>query len=238
MYLKRITLSVFILFCLHFASVGQQTDYEKGCMQQKQYEEQPLTIKKINKEQWTALKQKIKIKEEKPKKTEKKKSAEQKEWELNLPPAVRLYIKWMLFGGILLALLLLVMKVLGINPFKGKTSRKNISITLEEIEDHLDTAAIDPFLYAAIKDKNFKLAIRLYYLMIIQQFSFKGIINWKKYKTNKQYMSELNGSDEYYAIFKKLTLLYEECWFGNKTISETEYETIQPEFVNFLHHLK
>lgn len=238
MFFKRISLTASILFYAHFAGVGQPTGYEKGRMQQKQYEEQSLSIKKLNKTEWSALKQKIKIREVKPERKEKKKNAAQKQWSLNLPPNVRLYLKWILFGGILLALLFLVLNVLGIRPYKVKSKNKDISIGLDDIEEHLDTAAIDPHLYAAIKDKNFKLAIRLYYLMIIQQLSFNGKINWKKYKTNKQYLSELKESGEYYAIYKKLTHLYEECWFGNNDFSETEYESIQPDFVNFLHQIK
>lgn len=235
---NRISIIGFLLLCTHIICIAQSSDYERGQLQQQQYEEQSRTSKKLNKEEWEVLKQKIKIKEYKPKQKEIKKNQDEKEWKLQIPPGLSLYLKWLLFGGILLALLALVLNVMGVHFIKAKTKKKDIPIGLDDIENHLDTAAIDPHLYTAIKNKNFKLAIRLYYLMIIQQLSIKGIIIWKKYKTNKQYLTEVKKSDEYYSTLKKLTFTYEQCWFGDNLLSEAEYNNIQPDFINFLHHLK
>lgn len=72
--------------------------------------------------------------------------------------------------------------------------------------------------------------------MIIQKLALKEKIIWKKYKTNKHYLNEMCSKDAY-PEFKKLTLIYEKCWFGEDELSETGYNTIT-DFVNFLQNIK
>ncbi len=118
-----------------------------------------------------------------------------------------------------------------------EADKDKINVSLDELEENLDTAAIDPHLYAAIKAKDFKLAIRLYYLMIIQKLALKEKIIWKKHKTNKHYLNEMRSKEEYHT-FKILTLIYEKCWFGEEDVTEATYNTINPDFVNFLQNIK
>lgn len=199
----------------------------------------PVSSPAMDKKEWKELKKKLKIKDYKPAQKEPAKKTKKKGPKLapDLSPDMRMAIKWGLFALVIGLLLYLVLRVLGINPFIKKGDKNKIHMALEELEDHLDTAAIDPHLYTAIKSKNFKLAIRLYYLMIIQKLALKEKITWKKYKTNKHYLIELRNREEY-PILRKLTLTYERSWFGESDINENEYDSIQPDFVNFLQSIR
>jgi len=73
--------------------------------------------------------------------------------------------------------------------------------------------------------------------MIIQKLALKEKIIWKKYKTNKHYLNELRNKEEYPTV-KKLTLTYEKCWFGENDITETEYDILNKDFVNFLQNIR
>lgn len=212
------------------------SDYQKGVKHQTEYMEQPVTPNSFDKKEWNDLKKKLKIKEYKPKKKKIEKKNNTK-WDLNISPTASLIIKWTMFILLIGALLFLVMRVLGINPFNKKSDKNTINISLDELEENLDTASIDPLLYAAIKAKDFKLAIRLYYLMIIQKLALKEKIIWKKHKTNKHYLNELRTKEEY-PVLKNLTLIYEKCWFGEKDITENDYNVINQDFVNFLQNIK
>jgi len=236
---KVLLLIIIACSCTSGSSQSSDSDYRKGVQQQQDYMQQPLSPESFDKEEWTVLKKKLKIKEYKPEKKDEKKDKkkDEKKWDLQISPTWSLIIKWTLFAVIIGALLFLVLRVLGINPFSKKTEQNNIHISLEELEENLDTASIDPHLYAAIKAKNFKLAIRLYYLMIIQKLALKEKIVWKKYKTNKHYMNEMRNK-EGYAVFKNLTLIYEKCWFGDKEITEDDYNSINSSFVNYLQNIK
>lgn len=218
-------------------SQSSDSDYQKGVQEQHKYMEQPVTPNSFDKNEWDKLKNKIKIKEHQPKKKkEAKKNTDNFNWNLNISPKWSLIIKWSLFALLIGLLLLLVIRVLGINPFNKKSDSNKINISLDELEDHLDSASIDPHLYAAIKSKNYKLAIRLYYLMIIQKLALKEKIIWKKYKTNKHYLNEMRNKTEY-SSFNKLTNTYERCWFGDIEINEKEYNELNYDFVNFLQNI-
>lgn len=233
---------LFIIFCtLCFYGIAQDTtaDYKRGKAQQQSYLEQPVTPNTFDKEDWKTLKKKLKIKDYKPEKEEPKLSNDKKgkPWSKSLSPQTVKIIQWIVFGILFLALVYLILRVIGINPFNKSIDKNKINIALDELEENLDTAAIDPHLYEAIKSKNFKLAIRLYYLMIIQKLALKEKIIWKKYKTNKHYLNEMRDKDEY-PVLKNLTLTYERCWFGEEDITEAQYNTINSGFVNFLQNIK
>lgn len=223
--------------CLYSTGMAQSSDsdYQKGIQQQTDYLQRPIAGKPFDKETWKKAKEKVRIKEYKQEKKKEKKKTDTSN--LNISPALAQAIKWSLFAILIGALLYLVIRVLGINPFNRKADSKQINISLEELEENLDTAAIDPHLYAAIKDKDFKLAIRLYYLMIIQKLAMKDKIVWKKHKTNKHYLQEMRTKAGY-PVFRSLTHTYERCWFGDMEIDETAYDRIQPDFVNFLQNIK
>lgn len=238
-YKRRITLFIFIICCHFFckAQLADSSDYKKGVQHQNEYTQLPIPSNSFDKQEWARLKKKLKIKEYQPKKKEKIVEKKDEDWNLNISPTWSLIIKWTLFGLLIAALLLLVLIVLGINPFTKKEDKNKINIGLDELEENLDTASIDPHLYAAIKAKNYKLAIRLYYLMIIQKLALKEKIIWKKYKTNKHYLNEVRDKEEFPAL-KNLTLVYEKCWFGEGEVTEDKYNKINTDFVNFLQNIK
>lgn len=197
---------------------------------------QNTPVKKLDKTEWENLKKKVKIKDYKPTPIKEEKTKTQKPLDFSVSPTTALIIKWTLFGISIVLLLWFILKALGINPFRKKTDKNKIRYGLEELEENLDTADIDPHLYAAIKNKEFNLAIRLYYLMILQRLALQQKIKWKKHKTNRHYIHEIRNSS-YFLPFTALTLTYERCWFGKFKLSENEYNNIQPEFVNFLHNI-
>jgi hypothetical protein len=73
--------------------------------------------------------------------------------------------------------------------------------------------------------------------MILQKLSSFGKINWKKHKTNRQYLSEIKGSEDLNTM-RTLTILYERAWFGEHVMDEQEYELVSPLFVNYLQNIR
>jgi hypothetical protein len=81
----------------------------------------------------------------------------------------------------------------------------------------------------AIKEKNYKIATRLYYLLIIQKLAEKKEIVWSKEKTNREYTNELRRFSAL-ADFRQVTLIYEKAWFGKELTTQDEFERFQPLF--------
>jgi hypothetical protein len=106
---------------------------------------------------------------------------------------------------------------------------EDFSKILSEVEDNLPEADIETPLERAIKERNYKIATRLYYLLIIQKLAEKKEIVWSKEKTNREYTNELR---RFFALadFRQVTLIYEKAWFGKELTTQDEFERFQPLF--------
>lgn len=234
---KIITYS-FLLFMLQMSVFADTLPVPKENPEQVSYEEKSLDPQKFDEATWNKLRKKLKIDEPLPKEEKKKKETKKSESKgFKIPPEWIPVIKWTVFGILIAALLLIVLRILGINPFIKKSDKNTIHIDIENIEENLDQADINPFLYNAIKNKNYKLVIRLYYLMIIQKLAQKEQIIWKKHKTNRHYLQEMSKKKDF-ETFKKLTLFYEKTWFGPEEITEDAYNEVNTDFVNYLQNIK
>ena len=110
-------------------------------------------------------------------------------------------------------------------------------IDLNNIEDNLETAELDPIIKKAIAAKNFPLAIRLYYLAILKELTLAGAITWKKDKTNRIYAQEMQPH-RLMEDFRHVTSIFERVWYGDSVLGESAFESIQPSFQNLLNETR
>jgi hypothetical protein len=73
----------------------------------------------------------------------------------------------------------------------NKPIERRQPVALKDIETNLQEADVEGFLAQSLKEKDYRLAIRLYYLAIIKELAAKGMIDWKRDKTNGHYLREL-----------------------------------------------
>jgi hypothetical protein len=149
--------------------------------------------------------------------------------------------KWLFImaAGCLLSFLVLKMIHAG-NLFAPKSKKivlNSASLRLDELEANLETVDIDPHLQKAIDNKEFTLAIRLYYLSILKELTLSNWIRWKKEKTNQHYLFELKENN-HFAAFQQVTLIFERVWYGKSNFDETAFNSVQPAFKDFLFRLK
>lgn len=146
---------------------------------------------------------------------------------------------WLIFFKGMAILILVVMLALLVRHYLSEP--KNIAVkkairedlSIEEIEENLDEVELTPYIRKAIDQENFGLAIRLYYLEILQQLSAQKMIFWRKNKTNRQYVQEMLHSNRY-GEFRLLTLIFERVRYGGQGLSRSEFEQIEPGFHSFL----
>lgn len=147
------------------------------------------------------------------------------------------------FLGILTvaALIFLIVWLIVRNSSKNRAVQNaNTQISasnLQQLEENLLESDLDRALREALEQKDYRLAIRIYYLAIIKELNAKRIINWKRDKTNGQYVFELLGTD-HHAAFRDLTLDFERVWYGEISITETDYQVLSPRFSQFIEGLK
>ncbi len=155
---------------------------------------------------------------------------------IDAPPKVNTnfltVLAYILAIGLVLALILYLFKsqIFGNKSINGDATL----IDLENLdEDTFRETEFEKLLRQAIEAGNFKLAIRIYYLMIIQSLTLSGWISWKKDKTNIEYLIELRSRD-IYKDMQGATLTFERVWYGDMNVEEDQYDELKPKFESVL----
>ncbi|MEM9886476.1 MAG: DUF4129 domain-containing protein [Bacteroidota bacterium] len=127
---------------------------------------------------------------------------------------------------------------LGENAFARNKKIKNTGTTLslEEIEENLEENDPSSLIEQAIRTGNYRLALRLYYLKVIRELSLAHAIDWKRDKTNGDYLRELRLAD-LRVPFRSITLAFERIWYGNRNLTEQEFQRIQPQFDHLINKI-
>ncbi len=84
----------------------------------------------------------------------------------------------------------------------------------------------------AIERRDFKTGVRLLYLQSLKQLADLGLIDWKINKTNVTYVHEIIDSHRQ-QDFRRLTNQFENNWYGDREIGETEFNAVWEQFNTF-----
>ena len=101
--------------------------------------------------------------------------------------------------------------------------------SLDEAEANPMNADLEKLIQKLIQNKDYRGAIRANFLLILQLLNRKELIEWKKPKTNFDYVNEISKQD-YHADFYALTQYFEWIWYGNHTIEQPTYKELEQEF--------
>lgn len=109
-------------------------------------------------------------------------------------------------------------------------NRKNVSADLHVTEENADDP--DVMLRSAIRNGNYRLAVRYLYLQALQHLSERKFIEINANKTNYEYVNEVR-KHKFADEFASLTLQYEYVWYGEYPVDQRLFEQIQEGFTQF-----
>lgn len=89
-------------------------------------------------------------------------------------------------------------------------------------EEDINKLDFENLITSSLNNKNYKLAVRYYYLSLLKMLSDKNIIEVSKNKTNRQYASDIKSS-ELKNNFILATGKFELAWYGNILVDEKMY---------------
>ena len=123
------------------------------------------------------------------------------------------------------ALFLILRLILGDDWFRRKrlSAQAAAEFDIQSIEDNLMEVELTDPIQRAIRDGNYALALRLYYLKTIQTLAQRNHIVWKRHKTNRDYMREL-GEKPQSIGFAQVTRQFEDVWYGGTKMTHTSFE--------------
>jgi hypothetical protein len=84
----------------------------------------------------------------------------------------------------------------------------------------------------AVSEHNYREAIRLLYLQTLKMLAEKGRIDYRHERTNWDYLSQLNRTDDYDNFFY-LTRNFEYTWYGHFNVSAEGYAILKDRFSSF-----
>ena len=80
-----------------------------------------------------------------------------------------------------------------------------------------------------VKKKQYRTAIRLLYLKVIQQLRDQNIIKYSKDKTNIEYLRDLSNT-ELEWMFYRVMRIYNHVWYGEVEIGEEQFVNFEKSF--------
>lgn len=213
------------------------------------YRKENIKLKKFDGEEWKSLTSGMKFsKKPKAKKTKKQKSNAGAGTGTILPPRPRPSSPYtfkdfaqtmLLFLAVIVLAFVIFKAVAGDAILVNRDVKRRKPVTLEEIETNLQEADVEGFLKQSLADKDYRLAIRLYYLAIIKELAAKGVIDWKKDKTNGHYMRELRKKKHpKLQDFQNVTRIFEYVWYSNMVFDGGQFEEVKINFKNLLAAIK
>lgn len=131
-----------------------------------------------------------------------------------------------------------VLKLLGVG-IEGFWRKKNASaeIPYEALGEDINLIDFQENIEKTIAQKNYRLAVRLYYLKSLKELSDLQMIDWRINKTNRNYVYELK-SPVIRADFEEITSQFEYAWYGDFPIDELLFGGIRERFITFSKQLK
>lgn len=198
------------------------------------YFEQNVTVKPVEQKNWKKAKDGLDY-------TPGKKKVKAKKEETEHQRSIPIFGEWMkyiLFAMVLLGLGYLIYRIVVSNLLVSNKSIERSDIELlGDIEDNLQESDLEKALRLALANKDYRLAIRIYYLSVIKELNTKQWITWKRDKTNYEYIREM-GARKLTPLFMQLTLVFERAWYGDKEVTEEDYNSVSVTFTQFIAQLK
>jgi len=134
--------------------------------------------------------------------------------------------------GLILFLISYILFVIFSKIKINQSDHHNEIILAEEEEENIEDMDLVSELDKALSTGDYRQAVRIRFLNVLQSLSINDLIKWKPEKTNRDYTRELRGQ-KFFTQFRDLAKVFELVWYGNTTISKAEYDDIAVIFDGF-----
>ncbi|HYC86893.1 MAG TPA: DUF4129 domain-containing protein [Chryseosolibacter sp.] len=197
-----------------------------------EYRQEKIPVRDFDRAKWKEIVGKTSYDEQPAVKKEEKKERrdEDDERDTSIPwvgSQIMSTLGYIVIGGLLVLLLYLVIKNTRLDK---KVKKSEAPLDAEQPVEDIEELDIDSLLRNALAEKNYRLALRLYYLGLLKRLNESGAIAWKKDKTNRDYLAELFAKDYLYDEVRKLTVAYEYVWYGMHNPSQESFERLFTSF--------
>ncbi len=234
MWRIRALLFILLTFCSGvFAQDSTAVIAESDTITEVKKTEPAVELKKFDEKRWQNLTKDLNFNEAVKKKGKEKEPLSMPRFNFN-PMVVKVVVVTL----VIIALVFLLWKIFGNAKFLKNQKIKGGEFSfLDEAEENLEESDLERFLREALEKKQYKIAVRIYYLMSIKELMQQNFIVWKKNKTNFEYLTEMRERKEF-EHFHSLTRAFEIVWYGDVEIEEKEFVVLSPSFSSFINSIR
>lgn len=141
-----------------------------------------------------------------------------------------------LLGGFVIFVILKAVLGSDIRFWKTNNKSQKLSEKLIYEDEDIHEINLEKLLQQAIENKEFRLAIRYYYLSTLKILSNKQVIDYHKDKTNSEYLFEINNTTMR-TQFSYLSYVYAYVWYGEFPVDENSFKVAENKYQSFLKSL-
>ncbi len=142
---------------------------------------------------------------------------------VTIDPQLALLLKNIIYILLLgIAIYIVVRVLMGKDAVSFFRKKDNLVAPIPINEEHIEKINLDKLISDALKEKNYRLAIRYMYLKTLQDLSLKKIIEYHFEKTNIDYYREI-ADVTLKQNFNKVSYLYDYIWYGKFELDKDGY---------------
>lgn len=147
-------------------------------------------------------------------------------------------IGYILLAAFAVALIFLIYYLFINAERKGsKVKISNGTINIEDVNPiEIPLTELQRLLQEALTKKDYRGAVRIYFMFIVRDLAEKKYIKWEKEKTNFHYLHEMTGKNEF-NDFNVSVSYFEIIWYGKRELDADKFEQVKPNFTRFLDKL-
>ncbi len=140
------------------------------------------------------------------------------------------YVFYIIVAGVILFVIVKILQNINSSPAIDVTTER--VYTLSEVEEKILEIDLNKIFNDALANKDYRLALRVNFLIIIKMLSVQGKISWTKEKTNWEYYHEIKDQS-IASKFKEIVVPFETIWYGEHELSEAQFNRLQPSYESF-----
>jgi hypothetical protein len=129
-------------------------------------------------------------------------------------------ISYLLAGTLLLFFLYLFFK-----EYRNRKIEAEVTeFSIDQIDD-IEKANLGSMLAKALQQGDYRLALRIQFLMLLQRMQMQNLILWKPNKTNRLYINEIKDTNIKHQ-FSYISRIFENTWYGGVSVNQEIYDEI------------
>lgn len=141
-------------------------------------------------------------------------------------------VRFVMYFILAFILLFAVYRIVINNNLFFNPARKKAELQ-EEVKEEVDKNQLDALIAAAVKENDYRKAVRFYFLKTLFDLDARGLIRYHPEGTNHEYLMQM-GIHAKAGEFSYLTQVYEYVWYGGFTLQPAQFEGVEQRFRQFL----